>query len=238
MAVQAPMPWSSRKRAVAGVSCERLATAVGGVPGPRQPMVLRSSIITPSVTEKRSAWSSLARKPTDSAGARTTPATGMPSRTSAMLTVNSLRPATNSFVPSRGSTRKNSPAEMSGTSPAATASSATTGIAGKCRFRAERISRSASSSASVTGEVSGLYCTAGPPLWMAMMARPAARAALSITSVNSARSICMASWLRRRATGKQLPVSADHSGGKSPARGSLRRSCVLPFVLHMRMWGD
>ena len=89
-----------------------------------------------------------------------------------MFTVNSSRRLTNSRVPSSGSTRKKRSA-MTGTRPADTASSATTGISGASFSRSARMIFSAASSATVTGDASGLSSTANSVAYTAMMAAPA-----------------------------------------------------------------
>ena len=77
-----------------------------------------------------------------------------------MLTVNSPLRLRNSRVPSSGSTSQKRLPSISGTSPAAMASSATTGISGVRVLRAPRMKVSAASSASVTGEASSFSRTA------------------------------------------------------------------------------
>ena len=80
-----------------------------------------------------------------------------------MLTVNSPFRLMNSLVPSSGSTSQNGPSSSVGMRPAATVSSATTGISGVSSARPARITASAASSATVTGEASALARTAAPP---------------------------------------------------------------------------
>ena len=91
-------------------------------------------------------------------GSSTTPSTGSPSCTRAIFTVNSPLRATNSRVPSNGSTSQKVRA-TAGISPRDAASSATTGQAGRNNCNAGVISASARSSASVTGESSALSWT-------------------------------------------------------------------------------
>ena len=79
-----------------------------------------------------------------------------------MLTVNSPVSPMNSLVPSSGSTSQNRRPPSPGAVPAATASSATTGVAGSIAASAATISASASRSATVTGDESGLRSTATP----------------------------------------------------------------------------
>src|SRR5436190_1059631 len=89
------------------------------------------------------------------AGAASTPATGVSFSISAMLTVNSSRPARNSRVPSSGSTmRKRPPSPSTGRLPVA--SSDTTGTPGMSLASPARMTVSEASSAAVTGEESGL----------------------------------------------------------------------------------
>jgi hypothetical protein len=109
------------------------------------------------------------------AGASTTPSTGSPFSMSAMFTVNSSRRLTNSRVPSSGSTRKKRlvAVSMTGALPAATDSSAMTGIEGAIAARSARMIFSAASSAVVTGDASALSRTAKSVAYTAMMAPPA-----------------------------------------------------------------
>ena len=114
------------------------------------------------------------RQITPRAGAAITPATGTPSSTSAILTAYSSRPASNSRVPSSGSTRrKRLPRLLVGRWPVA--SSEITGRPGRKRAKPSRITRSAASSAAVTGERSAFSRTprpaSGPPGWQPRPAR-------------------------------------------------------------------
>ena len=97
-----------------------------------------------------------------SAGASTTPATGSPSSTRAILTVNSPLRCRNSFVPSRGSTRKKQGAGPEG---AATDSSDNTNTPGKAVASPRRMAASARRSASVTGLPSALARLAKAPAY-------------------------------------------------------------------------
>lgn len=72
---------------------------------------------------------------------------------------------------------------VSGRMPFETASSAMTGIWGKCAASACRMITSARWSASVTGEQSSLYDTCGPARWTAMIACPASSAAFVNMSI-------------------------------------------------------
>jgi len=76
------------------------------------------------------------------AGTATAPSIGAPSMISPMHTANSSRPAANSRVPSSGSTsQKRGPGWV--TRPAATSSSATTGISGVAARKPDVMSASA-----------------------------------------------------------------------------------------------
>ena len=77
---------------------------------------------------------------------------GVRSLTSAMLTVYSGRPATNSRVPSKGSTSRKVDGRALGPPRAAAASSETTATPGSRRARWSRMTASEASSAAVTGE--------------------------------------------------------------------------------------
>ena len=81
----------------------------------------------------------------------------------AMLTVRSPLRLMNSLVPSSGSTSQKRPPETSGMRPAETLSSATMGISGVSFSSAAMIKRSATSSASVTGEESALVRASKSP---------------------------------------------------------------------------
>jgi hypothetical protein len=69
----------------------------------------------------------------------------------------------NSLVPSSGSTSQNGPSPTSGSSPRATASSATIGTSGVSSRSAARMAASPASSAVVTGEESAFVETAVAP---------------------------------------------------------------------------
>ena len=106
-----------------------------------------------------------------SAGAPMIPNNGVPSVTKARLTVNSLRPATYSLVPSKGSIRKKLP--RNGRPARQSRSSETAGIDGISRARPSPMMRSAARSASVTGDPSSLPSTFMTRRSMAMIAAPA-----------------------------------------------------------------
>src|SRR5580704_9823971 len=106
------------------------------------------------------------------------PAAGRPSRTRAMLTVNSLVPARNSFVPSSGSTSaKLAPGGID--AGWIFVSSETIGNPGRICDRPLAITASDASSAAVTGEESDLSRVASPEGLIARMTAAAwdARAA-------------------------------------------------------------
>ncbi len=96
-----------------------------------------------------------------------------------MFTVKSVPPATNSRVPSSGSTRKKASSSR-GCSPRLMASSAITGTPGAHRASASTIISSASRSAAVTGLESVFLSTVNPVRRWRMMAAPAASAGPSI----------------------------------------------------------
>jgi hypothetical protein len=95
------------------------------------------------------------RQTIPSAGAATIPRTGRPARTSPRLIVNSSRPATNSRVPSTGSTRMNS-LPTAPVAARAWASSEMTGTPGSSRATPSMMMASEASSAAVTGDWSAL----------------------------------------------------------------------------------
>ena len=86
-------------------------------------------------------------------------------------------------VPSSGSTRKNA-SPVAGTRPAATASSAITGIPGAARCRPSVSTSSASWSAMVTGVVSAFVSTSTPAAKWRISMRPAASTAGSNASTS------------------------------------------------------
>ena len=141
-----------QERGTCASKCERLTAATRSLGHWRVRIVARPDG-APSATLTRSARPAPPRQMRPNAGAPTTPTTGMPSRTSAIFTVYSSRPARNSRVPSSGSTRKNVAPGNRGRS----ASSETTGTPGKPSARPRKITACAASSASVTGNSSALW---------------------------------------------------------------------------------
>ena len=72
-------------------------------------MAVAAPVDEPDVARRCAPWPTSPRHSSPSAGAPMIPNSGAPSLTSARLTVNSLRPAIYSLVPSRGSIRKKLP---------------------------------------------------------------------------------------------------------------------------------
>src|ERR1700733_10764503 len=164
----------SIKASVLGSPCDRLAATIRGARGAG-----RRRVWIGSASRAAASWvvSRSAPRPTrprqisPSAGAPMMPSSGIPFVTSARLTVNSSRPATNSLVPSRGSIRKK--LSSYGGLVEGMHSSDSVGTSGTSRARPSRRMRSAARSASVTGDPSVL-----PSIFMvcrltARMAAPA-----------------------------------------------------------------
>ena len=114
-----------------GIAMQAADRRIQGWPGGGQGRVRIGSLqrLAPWPSVSRSApRPTMPRQINPSAGAPTMPSSGVPPVTSARLTVNSLRPATNSLVPSSGSIRKKLP--WQGTAASAARSSDSDGMPG------------------------------------------------------------------------------------------------------------
>ncbi len=199
-----------------GSRCERLtaATILSFGQG-RTCDRLRGFRLSPLSRKRSARLPAMPRHRVPCAGAHTIPASGMPPRTIATLTVYSSRPARNSRVPSSGSTRKKQ--SPSGATPASTLSSDTTGTFGASAASSRKMTSSEAMSAAVTGEPSGFVSWTTSPLLIVSIAADA-RATMPVRSSSN---LATSSGVRSRSgvNGRSL--------GRSLALVRVR--CITPW---------
>jgi hypothetical protein len=175
----------SIKASVRASPCERLTAAIQGSPADGKDRVWIGSV-PPVIVSRSAPRPTSPRHISPSAGAPTMPSSGTPSVISARLTVNSLRPATNSLVPSSGSIRKKLP--IVGSFAKWVRSSDRVATSGSSRASPSAMTRSAARSASVTGDPSAFPLRIMVRRSTARMAAPA-RATRSVSGSISAAAV-------------------------------------------------
>ena len=150
------------------------------------------------------------------AGIPTTPSTGRPLRTRPIFTANSSLPAANSRVPSSGSTSQNS-ADGSVMRPAATSSSAITGISGAAFAQARDDDRLGGMIRLGHRRAVLLADTSKPRARTARIAAPASIAS-SLRARSARHRSCIAHTGRHRAG--NVPTATRFRFGGEPCQGS------------------